>query len=140
MLHFNTRFGRHVNRRLRGEKIIWLTTVDSDNTPQPRPVWFHWDGQTVLIFSERNKAKLRHIARNPRVALNFNTDEEGGDVTVLVGVAQILDQSPAQNRVASYLRKYRGDIKDLGMTVKEFTDSYSVPILVNPQSMRGFID
>ncbi|HEU4341814.1 MAG TPA: TIGR03667 family PPOX class F420-dependent oxidoreductase [Candidatus Binatia bacterium] len=140
MLDFKTRFGRHVNRRLRGEKIIWLTTVDSDNTPQPRPVWFHWDGQTVLIFSERNKAKLRHIARNPRVALNFNTDEEGGDVTVLVGVAQILDQSPAQNRVASYLRKYRGDIKDLGMTVKEFTDSYSVPILVNPQSMRGFID
>ena len=61
MLDFSTRFGRHVNRRLRQEKIIWLTTVDSNNTPQPRPVWFHWDGETVLIFSERHKAKLRHI-------------------------------------------------------------------------------
>ncbi|MBI2997646.1 MAG: pyridoxamine 5'-phosphate oxidase family protein [Deltaproteobacteria bacterium] len=55
MLDFSTRFGWHVNRRLRQEKIIWLTTVDSNNTPQPRPVWFHWDGQTVLIFSEKNK-------------------------------------------------------------------------------------
>ncbi|HZM91753.1 MAG TPA: pyridoxamine 5'-phosphate oxidase family protein, partial [Blastocatellia bacterium] len=47
MLDFSSRFGRHANRRLRQEKIIWLTTVDSKNTPQPRPVWFHWDGQTV---------------------------------------------------------------------------------------------
>jgi PPOX class probable F420-dependent enzyme len=80
MLEFDTRFGRHVNRRLRQEQIIWLTTVASQNTPQARPVWFHWDRQTVLIFSEKGKAKLRHIDRNPRVALNFNTDEEGGDV------------------------------------------------------------
>jgi PPOX class probable F420-dependent enzyme len=64
-------------------KIIWLITVDADNRPQPRPVWFHWDGETVLIFSESNKAKLRHIARNPKVSLNFNTDEDGGDVAVL---------------------------------------------------------
>jgi PPOX class probable F420-dependent enzyme len=71
MTDFSGKLGRHVNRRLRQEKVIWLTTIDSQNTPQPRPVWFHWDGQTLLIFSERNKAKLRHIARNPRVALNF---------------------------------------------------------------------
>jgi PPOX class probable F420-dependent enzyme len=140
MLDFSTRFGRHVNRRLRQEKIIWLTTVDSNNTPQPRPVWFHWDGETVLIFSERQKAKLRHIAGNPRVALNFNTDEDGGDVVVLIGEAMPLDQPPDPSRVKTYLRKYREGIKDLGMTVQEFSDSYSVPILVTPKSMRGFVE
>jgi PPOX class probable F420-dependent enzyme len=140
MLDFSSRFGRHVNRRLREEKIIWLTTVDSHNTPQPRPVWFHWDGQTLLIFSEKNKAKLRHIAHNPRVALNFNTDEEGGDVAVLVGDALVLDEPPAPTRVKTYLRKYSEGIKDLGMTVAEFTDAYAVPILVTPQAMRGFIE
>ncbi len=140
MLDFNNRFGRHANRRLRQEKVIWFTTVDSRNTPQPRPVWFHWDGETVLIFSERNKAKLRHIPGNPRVALNFNTDEDGGDVVVLIGEARILDEPPDPNRVKTYLRKYREGIKDLGMTIKEFTDAYAVPILVTPQAMRGFID
>jgi PPOX class probable F420-dependent enzyme len=80
MLNFNTKFGRHVKRRLHEEKVIWLTTVDEQNAPQPRPVWFHWDGKTFLIFSQREKAKLRHIAHNPRVSLNFNTDEDGGDV------------------------------------------------------------
>jgi PPOX class probable F420-dependent enzyme len=140
MLDFNSRFGRHANRRLRQEKIIWLTTVDSTLTPQPRPVWFHWDGQTLLLFSERDKAKLRHIGGNPRVALNLNTDEDGGDVVVLIGEAMRLDQPPDPNRVKAYLRKYREGIKDLGMTVQEFTESYSVPVLVTPKALRGFAE
>jgi PPOX class probable F420-dependent enzyme len=140
MLDFKTRFGRHVNRRLRQEQIIWLTTVDAQNTPQPRPVWFHWDGETVLIFSEQGKAKLRHIAENPRVSLNFNTDEDGGDVAVVIGEARILDEPPPQERVKNYLSKYRRGIKSLDMTVEEFRAAYRVPILVAPLSMRGFIE
>ena len=140
MLDLSPRFGRHANRRLRQEKIIWLTTVVSNNTPQPRPVWFHWDCQTVLIFNEKNKAKLRHIARNPRVALNFNTDEEGGDVAVLLGDAVVLDKPPAPTRVKACLRKYNAGIKSLGMTVAQFTEAYTIPIVVTPQAMRGFIN
>jgi PPOX class probable F420-dependent enzyme len=140
MVDFNTRFGRHMNRRLRQEQVIWLTTVDSQSTPQPRPVWFHWDGKNILIFSEKDKAKLRHIARNPRIALNFNTDEEGGDVAVLIGEARILDESPPSNRVKIYLRKYGKGIRSLEMTVAEFRNAYTVPIIVTPQTMRGFFE
>jgi PPOX class probable F420-dependent enzyme len=137
MLDFSTRFGRHVKRRLRQEKIIWLISVDAHNTPQPRPVWFHWDGRTILIFSERNKAKLRHIARNPRVALNFNSDEDGDDVGVLVGDAKVIHEPPPE-RVKYFLRKYSEGIRDLEMTVGEFKNRFAVPLLVTPQAMRGF--
>ena len=140
MLDFTSRFGRHASRRLRQEKVIWLTTVDEENAPQPRPVWFHWDGETILIFSQKNKAKLRHIPQNPKVSLNFNTDEDGGDVVVILGEARILDERPDETRVKSYLRKYRDGIKSLDMTVADFTESYSVPILVTPQHMRGFVE
>ncbi len=101
MLSFRTRFSRHVSVRLRKERIIWLTTVDStgDDAPWPRPVWFHWDGRTVLIFSQKSKAKLRHISHNPRVALNFNTDREGGDVAVIVGDAHILEREPSRKLI-----------------------------------------
>jgi PPOX class probable F420-dependent enzyme len=139
MVDFTSRFGRHVNRRLRQEQIVWLTTVDSKETPQPRPVWFHWDGKTILIFSEEDKAKLRHIARNPRVALNFNTADDGGDVAVILGEAKILDQLPG-DRAEIYLGKYRKGIKSLDMTVSQFVETYSVPILVTPQALRGFIE
>ena len=139
MLDFSSRFGRHVNRRLRQEQVIWFTTVDSERTPQPRPVWFHWDGKTILVFSEKGKAKLRHIAENPRVSLNFNTDEDGGDVAVVTGETKILDDPPP-DRIKTYLRKYTQGIKDLDMTVAQFRERYTVPILVTPQKMRGFIE
>ena len=111
---------------------------DAQNAPQPRPVWFHWDGGTFLIFSENAKAKLRHIARNPAVSLNFNTDQDGGDVAVFIGTARILKRPPDAQRVKNYLEKYRAGIKDLGMTIEDFTNSYSVPVLITPRALRGF--
>jgi hypothetical protein len=60
-------------------------------------------------------------------------------VVVILGEARILEESPDEGRVKSYLRKYREGIKSIDMTVAEFTDSYSVAILVMPQHMRGFV-
>ncbi len=40
MVDFTSRLGRRINRRIRHEKVIWLTTVDLRHRPQPRPVWF----------------------------------------------------------------------------------------------------
>ena len=93
-----------------------------------------------MIFSERDKAKLRHLAHNCRVALNFNTDDDGGDVAVIVGDARILGDPPPSNRIKAYLRKYSQGIKSLDMSVAAFRAAYSVSILVTPVSMRGFVD
>ena len=141
MVNFRTRFGRHVASRLRRERIVWLTTVasDHDDSPLSRPVWFHWDGRTVLILSQKGKAKLRHISHNPRVALNFNTDADGGDVAVILGDAHILERQP-RGRIAAYLKKYRRGIKELDMTLEKFKDSFAVPIQIIPRTLRGFIE
>ncbi len=137
MLDFTSPLGRQVNRRLRQEHIIWLTTVDRHGGPQPRPVWFHWDGRTVLIFSERHTAKLRHIARNRNVALNFNSSKDGDDVAVLIGEAVVSRRRPSEVRTKAYLQKYKRGLKDIGLTAPQFVASYSVPILVTLRSMRG---
>jgi PPOX class probable F420-dependent enzyme len=141
VLDFNSKLGRRVKDRLKRENVIWLTTVDGENASQPRPVWFHWDGENFLIFSQRGKAKLRHIERNPNVSLNFNSDEDGGDVAVFAPCrAHILDAPSDPARVEEYLKKYRQAIKDLGMTIIDFTESYSVPLHIVPESLRGHAD
>lgn len=137
MLDFTSPLGRRANRRLRQEQIIWLTTVDTHGSPQPRPVWFHWDGRTVLIFSERHTAKVQHIARNRNVALSLNTSKDGGDVAVLIGEAVVSRRRPPLARIKAYLQKYKQGLKDVGLTVPQFAASYSVPVLVTPRSMRG---
>jgi len=137
MVDFNSLIGRKIKRRLREEQIIWLTTVDSHNTPQPRPVWFHWDGNHVLIFSQTGVAKVRHILHNPKVALNFNTDSSGEEVGVMIGEAHIQAEALPTNRIRNYLRKYRQGLQDIGLTVAEMQADYPVIILVSLLSLRG---
>jgi PPOX class probable F420-dependent enzyme len=137
-MNLNTKFGRKANRRLKEEVVVWLTTVDDEGTPQPRPVWYDWDGKTCLIFSEPNTGKLRHIERNPKVALNLSSDREGAEVIVLVGRARSLKKAPDSARVRRYLRRYRDLIKGLGMTAEQFQQRYSVPVLVTPNRLRGW--
>jgi PPOX class probable F420-dependent enzyme len=136
-MKFNTEFGRKAGRRLKQEVVIWLTTVDAGGTPQPRPVWYDWDGKTFLIFSEPGTGKLRHIANNPNVSLHLSSDREGSEVVVLAGRARVLKRAPAQ-RQKRYLRRYASPIRGLGMTGTGFAGAYSVPIIVTPKKLRGF--
>ena len=99
----STPFGARAAARLAAETIAWLTTAGKDGTPHPKPVWFlyHDDGD-VLIYSRPNTAKLRHIARTPRVALNLDSDGRGGDIVILTGAARIDDSAPASNEIPAY--------------------------------------
>ncbi len=138
MLDFNSPIGQVIERRLQQEQIIWLTTVDAQGTPQPRPVWFHWDGETVLILSQPGAAKVRHISRHPRVALNFNTDADGEHVGVLTGEARLSAAAPDARRLQAYLGKYAEGIQNLELTPESMLAEYGVVLLVTPVTLRGF--
>jgi PPOX class probable F420-dependent enzyme len=83
----STDFGARAARHLEDDQVVWLTTVGPDGTPQPSPVWFLWDGDTVLIYSYPATSKLRNIDRHPRVSPHFNCTASGGDVIILTGDA-----------------------------------------------------
>jgi len=132
-----TEYGARVARRLAGDLVIWLTTVRADMTPDPSLVWFWWDGATLLIYSQPNKQKLRNIARNPTVALNFDSDGQGGNVIVITGTARIDEQAPRVHQQPEYAAKYAAKIKGMRLTAESFGQSYSVAIRVTPTKLRG---
>lgn len=137
-MDFESRLGRKAARKLKRELIVWLTSVDEQGRPQPRPVWFHWDGEDLLIFSQPRAGKVRQIGARPQVALHFNSDEAGSEVVVLLGEAHVVHGPLPPDRTKAYLRKYRGGIAELEMTPASFQAEYSVPILVRPTALRGF--
>ncbi len=132
-----TEFGKRVERRLREEQIIWLTTVRQDGTPQPLPVWFLWEGDTILIYSQPNQQKLRNIRGNPHVSLNFDGNGHGGDIIVLTGTAAIAEDAPRANAVPEYVAKYGEGIKRIGLDPDKMADTYSVPVRVTLTGLRG---
>ena len=137
MIDLTTKHGQRVAQRLQEEEVLWLTTTGKDGTPQPRPVWFLWNGESILIYSEPDTAKLRHLDAQARVALNFNTTAEGYDVAVLIGEASLVSDVPA-DEVENYLDKYNEAIPGIDYTRENFMEAFSVPIQVKPVSLRGF--
>ena len=127
--------GKRADERLRIEQVIWLTTVGRDGTPHPKPVWFLWDGETILIYSQPNTHKLRHIERNPRVALNFDSDGRGGDIVVITGTAEVDERAPRADKLPPYVDKYREAIKRIGHSAESMAEEYSVPIRVRPSGV-----
>lgn len=133
----STEFGQRVDRRLRGDKVAWLVTVGPNGTPEPSPIWFLWDGQSFLIYSKPDAPKVRNIRRHPAVALNLDTDGQGGDVVVLTGRAEVLDQAPGIADVPEYVAKYAAGIKSIGFTPESMAATYSTAIRVTPTKLRG---
>jgi PPOX class probable F420-dependent enzyme len=124
------------DRRLRTEQILWLTTVRADGQPQASPVWFVWDGETFLIFSQPDAQKLRNLAANPRVAVHVDTDEAGEDVVTIDGTAAVDPDVPSSDQLEEYQAKYREGIQAIGTTPAELARDYSVAIRIRPTRVR----
>ena len=134
----STEFGERTARRLAEESIGWLTTVDVTGTPQPSPIWFVWEGETAVIYSQPDTPKLHNIAANPQVSLHLDGDGKGGDIIILTGEACVDDSVGPSSEHQEYQAKYLTSITvGLKMTPETFAQAYSVPIRFTPSKLRG---
>jgi len=132
MLDLTKEHDVHVDQRLRSDLIIWLTTVRSDGRPHTIPVWFSWDGQTILILSQPNTQKIRNLRSNPNVTLALDGTDEGGDVIVLEGRAELLKENTIELNLPGYFAKYSASIQEMDEAPENLAQSYSQPIRVTP--------
>jgi PPOX class probable F420-dependent enzyme len=133
-----TPFGERAARRLRDERLGWLTTVRRDGMPQPSPVWFLWDGdETFLVFSQPETQKLRNIAHSPAVSLNLDGNGLGGDIVIVSGTAEIDAGAPSAAEVPEYVAKYSEGFRRLGLSAEQFAARYSVPLRLHATGLRG---
>ena len=93
----------HADRRLRSEQVAWLTTVRADGQAQSSPVWFLWDGETFLLYSQPGAQKVRNVVVNPKVSLHLGDDGAGDDIVTFEGAATVEPGTPRADRVAEYL-------------------------------------
>ena len=138
LFDLSTPYGARVARRLHDEQVIWLTTVGHSGTPQPNPVWFLWDGDSFLIYTQPASSKVHNLRHNPRVALHFDSGEDGEDVMVFTGIAVLDESAPLAHQNIAYLEKYRSGIADIQMTPESMGESYNVAIRIRPDKVRGF--
>ncbi|GAA5135419.1 hypothetical protein GCM10023320_64920 [Pseudonocardia adelaidensis] len=133
----STAFGERVRRRLTEEMAIWLTTVGRDGTPQPNLVGFLWDGgDGLLTYNQAGAKRLAHIRRRPLVSLHFDSNG-GGDVVVLSGTAEVVDDQPAVPDNPAWLEKYREAIDARFGDAVTFAAAFPVPVRIRVTRVRG---
>jgi len=69
-----------VREFLQKPRLARLSTIDSNGYPHTVPLWFDVEGDDIMIISDRNTVKIRHIAVNPKGAFSVggDTDDGGG--------------------------------------------------------------
>jgi PPOX class probable F420-dependent enzyme len=138
MLDVTTEWGKHVEQRLQSNIIAWLTTVGGDGRPYTVPVGFVWEGQTLLIFSQPKKQKLRNIRKNPRVTLALDETEQGNDVVIVEGIAELIDDPQISVQMPAYVEKYGALVQSRGWTPASMAAEYSQAIRVTPTKFRSW--
>jgi PPOX class probable F420-dependent enzyme len=138
MLDVTTEWGRHAERRLRSDIIAWLTTVGSDGRPYTVPVWFLWEGGTILLFSQPQKQKIRNLRKNPRVTLALDDSKQGEDVVIVEGTAELIEDTNMSVILPAYVEKYGAIIQSMGWTPASMAADYSQGIRVTPTKFRSW--
>ncbi len=128
----------HRDERLRTEEIIWLGSTRPDGRPHVVPVWFDWDGRTLLIFSQPGNQKVKNLRHDPRVTLHLEAAPDGSDIVILEGMAELLDKPAAEVAPATYTEKYAALLPGIGHTPESMLATYSQAIRVTPTRFIGW--
>ncbi len=88
-----------------------VATLMKDGSPQVSPVWVDYDGTYVLINSERKRAKVRNLKRDPRVALSvYDAENPYAFVEARGRVVEITPEGAAEH-IDKLAKKYLGQDK-----------------------------
>ncbi len=129
---------QRVESRLNTNLMAWLTTVSPSGKPDTVPVWYLLrDDETLLIYSQPGKAKLRNIDHNPAVALGLDVTDLGRDVIRLEGTAARRPDLPPADQVPEYAAKYVERIAAIFGTTERFAELYSEAVVITPERLHA---
>jgi PPOX class probable F420-dependent enzyme len=121
---------------LRNGMIVWLGSVRPDGRPHLVPVWYFWNGETLLVLSQPGTRKVRNLERDRRVTVALDDTRLGRDVVLLEGEATLMTvpsaEASASGAVTAYLEKYAGLLAEMDWSADKYVADYSQAILILP--------
>jgi PPOX class probable F420-dependent enzyme len=104
--------------------------VAKSGQPVPRLIWFYFDGSDVIVYSEPNAAKVRHIKNQPRVSMNLDSDGNGAGIIIVGGNAAVDAEGANPLKDERYRAKYGEYATSLGFT-EEFLSAYNTRLKIS---------
>ncbi len=128
----------HVEARLHSNLMAWLTTVRPDGQPDSVPVWFLVrQDETILVYSQPKKLKLRNIRENPKVTLGLDVTDIGRDIIRIEGTAEHVAGELPADRQPQYAAKYAERIGAMFGTPGQFAEMFSEALIITPSRLHA---
>lgn len=132
---------RKALRKLEHDVIAWFITVNAQGEPHGVPVWFLWHEGTVIVMSEPDAAKVKHVRRGSPVLVHLEGGRFGNDVVVLNGTAEISERSSAEwlpDIGDIFDAKYVEGFEDYGAGIDAIVQKFSAVIIVTPTKLMAW--
>lgn len=127
-----------IERFLRTEEVLWLSTFGTDGFPGLIPLWFSWDGDAIRVVSKPHAEKVVDMRVDPRVMVALGDAEADFDVGLIEARAEILDTPAELFLPASHWRKYASDLASIGLGREEYLRTYSQSVRIAPVRYLGW--
>jgi PPOX class probable F420-dependent enzyme len=70
-----------------------VATVGAEGEPQTQPMWYEWDGTSILLSHTKARQKFRNLTRDPRVAVCILDPDNPYHYLEIRGVVEIEERS-----------------------------------------------
>ena len=92
---------------LRGKVFGAVATLKQDGTPQTSIVWVDTDGEHLIFNTRTDRAKWKHLTRDPRVSVAVFDPSDVYDYFEVEGTAELVEDG-ANEQIHQMSRKYTG--------------------------------
>jgi PPOX class probable F420-dependent enzyme len=96
-------------RKLLDDKnLAYVATLGDNGEPQVTPVWIEYDGTYVRFNTEEKRAKVKHMKKNPRVAVCVSNAENTDHYVEIRGTVVEMTNEGADEMLDRLTKKYLG--------------------------------
>ena len=96
---------------LDGKNFAYVATVGEGGEPQVTPVWIEYDGTHVLFNTEEKRAKVKHMKKDPRIAVCVSDSANPYHYVEIQGTVAEITTDGADAMIDRLAMKYMGKEK-----------------------------
>ena len=86
-----------------------LAYIWRDGTPRVIPIWFHWNGEEVVLGTPLKAPKMKVLPQNSKVALTIDTNTWPHKVLQIRGTAKVETVGGVVPEYAAAAQRYFGE-------------------------------